>query len=335
MLTKQRALSETRRQVDAAAVEFTSQDITRYLLLNALDTYIPLVRHIVETQDGLAAAGLPHPHPARRGAHLVHRGHRPLDLPPVQPRRSALHVRGAIALLNKMLGATVRERCITVPLEARADGMWIGQLKDKRLPRLPALRAGGRGRGRRSRRSPTACPSCRRSPRGSRSTRSFARRSPGVPLTVTHRPPPEVPVRPRQVYFMLATDDQYWRRSRPRRRWRSTCRRRSIPARPRSCSWACPSAPQAQGVRPLMERVNEVTKDCFNALVQIREPADEGPARAGAVPRRLMGFIDELFRRGQQAGHARARRRRHRLCDRGPGRRGRACASPGGSATCG
>ena len=50
MLTKQRALSETRRQVDAAAVEFTSQDITRFLLLNALTTHIPVMRHVVENQ---------------------------------------------------------------------------------------------------------------------------------------------------------------------------------------------------------------------------------------------------------------------------------------------
>ena len=33
----------------------------------------------------------------------------------------------------------------------------------------------------------------------------------GVPLRATHRPPAEIPIRPRQVYFMIATDDPHWR----------------------------------------------------------------------------------------------------------------------------
>jgi type VI secretion system protein ImpJ len=32
-----------------------------------------------------------------------------------------------------------------------------------------------------------------------------------VPLQVTFRPPPEVPVRPGVVYFSLSTQDPYWR----------------------------------------------------------------------------------------------------------------------------
>ena len=35
--------------------------------------------------------------------------------------------------------------------------------------------------------------------------------TPGVPLNPTHRPPPEIPVRPKQVYFLLGMTDAYWR----------------------------------------------------------------------------------------------------------------------------
>lgn len=51
-----------------------------------------------------------------------------------------------------------------------------------------------------------------------------------------------------------------------------------------------------------MERVNEVTKDCFNALVQIRNLADEGLLAPEMFHARVMAFIDELFQKGQRAG---------------------------------
>jgi type VI secretion system protein ImpJ len=35
--------------------------------------------------------------------------------------------------------------------------------------------------------------------------------APGVPLAVTYRPPPEVPVQPGTVYFSLSLNDGYWK----------------------------------------------------------------------------------------------------------------------------
>jgi type VI secretion system protein ImpK len=51
-----------------------------------------------------------------------------------------------------------------------------------------------------------------------------------------------------------------------------------------------------------MDKVNEVTKDCFNALVQIRNLADDGFLAPEMLHARVKGFIDELFRSGQRAG---------------------------------
>ncbi|MBL8942001.1 MAG: DotU family type IV/VI secretion system protein, partial [Myxococcales bacterium] len=44
------------------------------------------------------------------------------------------------------------------------------------------------------------------------------------------------------------------------------------------------------------------TKDCFNALVQIRNLADDGFLAPEMLHARVKGFIDELFRSGQRAG---------------------------------
>jgi type VI secretion system protein ImpK len=53
-----------------------------------------------------------------------------------------------------------------------------------------------------------------------------------------------------------------------------------------------------------MERVTEVTKDCFNALVQIRALGEQAFVAPETFHARLVGFIDALFRKGQHAGLA-------------------------------
>lgn len=53
-----------------------------------------------------------------------------------------------------------------------------------------------------------------------------------------------------------------------------------------------------------MERVNAVTKDALNALIQIRNMNDDSLVAPDMVHQRLRGFIDEVFRQGQQSGMA-------------------------------
>ncbi len=51
-----------------------------------------------------------------------------------------------------------------------------------------------------------------------------------------------------------------------------------------------------------MERVNEVTTECFNALIQLRNLADEGHLAPEMFHTRLISFIDAVFAKGRQAG---------------------------------
>lgn len=210
MLAKQRALAETRRQVDAAAVEFTAQDITRFLLLNALSTNIPVVRHIIDTRtESPLGAYLTLIRLA--GALTTFAGDvDPSTFPLYQHNDLRATFEPLVAVINRMLGATVKERCITVPLEPRQDGMWIGQLKDERLPRCTnfvlAVDAQSPQQD-----TATRLPKLSKIASWKQIAQIVRSATPGVPLTVTHRPPPEIPVRPKQVYFLLNLDDPYWR----------------------------------------------------------------------------------------------------------------------------
>lgn len=51
-----------------------------------------------------------------------------------------------------------------------------------------------------------------------------------------------------------------------------------------------------------MERVNDVTKDCFNALIQLRHVSDESHLAPEMLHARMISFIDDFFRKGQAAG---------------------------------
>ncbi len=49
-----------------------------------------------------------------------------------------------------------------------------------------------------------------------------------------------------------------------------------------------------------MNRVNEVTKDCFNALIQLRSVGQGAGARPEHVYQRLQAYVDEAIARGKQ-----------------------------------
>jgi len=210
MLTKQRTLAATRRQIDAASVEFTSQDITRFLLLNALNTHIPVLRHVAESQQAA---------PLELFLTLIQLAGELTSFssevdPSTFPKFVYSDLRSTfeplVAVINQMLGATVRERCVTVPLEARADGMWIGQFKDERLFKCPRFVLAVEAQ---SPQQETAnrLPKLSKIASWKQINAIVQSATPGAPLSTTHRPPPEIPVRPKQVYFVVATDDRYWR----------------------------------------------------------------------------------------------------------------------------
>lgn len=53
-----------------------------------------------------------------------------------------------------------------------------------------------------------------------------------------------------------------------------------------------------------MNRVNEVTKDCFNALIQLRNLPRDAAVRADHLHARLQAYVDEMIARGKSSGMA-------------------------------
>lgn len=210
IMAKQRELAGSRKHRDASSVEFTSSDVTRFLQLNALNGMIPVLHHMLDTTD------LP-PQTAYiwliqcAGQLFTFSGEGdPSSLPKFQFINLRATFSELFARLNDLLRPIALEQCITVPLEIRPDGLYLGKLDDERLARcsqfIITVRSDLAER-------MVADQFPRRAKVASRDEIHHLVNSaiPGVPIAVTFRPPPEVPIRPGVVYFTLAIQDAHWK----------------------------------------------------------------------------------------------------------------------------
>ncbi|TPV93766.1 MAG: type VI secretion system baseplate subunit TssK [Myxococcales bacterium FL481] len=209
MVVKARALSEGRRQRDASNVEFAARDVTRYLLLSALSQKIPVVSHLAAAGDTSPIvlylqlcefAGMLSSFDASLD---------PSQLPKFQPTDLRATFEPLFGEIKRMLGAAVRDQCVNVPLDARQDGMLLGKLKDERLADCNLYVLAVESDAPEQRVANDLPPMSKIA--SWRDIGSIVRSAlPGVRLAATHRPPPEVPIRPRQVYFLLKLDGAHW-----------------------------------------------------------------------------------------------------------------------------
>jgi len=209
-VVKQRALTATRRQRDASSIEFAANDVTRYLFLNAINSGIPLLKHISEE-----------PRTSPLAAYLTLLSYAgglssftgEID-PSSFPRFAFLDLRSCFATMfqniKTMLGAAVKDMSIKIPLEAREDGMWIGRLSEQKMVdckdwvlavkhKAPEQEIANK------------LPQLSKMSSWKHISAIVKSATPGVPLVPTHRPPNEIAIKPDLVYFMIKKDDQYWR----------------------------------------------------------------------------------------------------------------------------
>jgi type VI secretion system protein ImpJ len=209
MTAKQRQLADERRQRGPAAVEFNAADITRFLQLHTLNTAVPVLTELGRGGDmgaktlyfflvqiaGQLSTFVADEDPSKFPAFVY------TDL------RSTFEE--VFARLTALLQTTARAGHLPVPLEVK-QGMHVGSLSDQHVGRcgnyVLAVRS-DMPEDQVSQRLPGFCKiaSYNQLPYILRAA------SPGVPIKVTHRPPPEIPIRPGVVYFTLEVGSEYWK----------------------------------------------------------------------------------------------------------------------------
>ena len=210
MTTRHKSLSEARSQATQSTVEFSAKDVTRFLLLSTINAYIPVLAHIVDS-------GQTSPHHCyltlvQLAGQLttfsteIH----PTDLPRFVYSDLRSTFEELFARLTALLQATIEEHYVAMPLQGRADGMYTGASMDERLWNCERFLVAIK----------TELPEQATASQVPRLSKLAASReingilsaaTPGAPVEVTYRPPPEIPVKAGMVYFTIATDNAYWR----------------------------------------------------------------------------------------------------------------------------
>jgi type VI secretion system protein ImpJ len=210
MLTRQKALSEARRQATHATVEFNAKDVTRYLLLSVINEYIPVLKHIIDSG---------HMSPCDCYTTLLRLGGQlttfsteisPTELPRFEYTNLRATFEELFARLTALLQATIEDNFVALTLQPRHDGMYMGASDDERvwschqyvlaikteLPEQPTA---------------TQVPRLSKLASWNEINGILTMATPGAAVEVTYRPPPEVPVKAGLVYFSVTIDNAYWR----------------------------------------------------------------------------------------------------------------------------
>ncbi|MGE0787602.1 MAG: type VI secretion system baseplate subunit TssK [Sandaracinaceae bacterium] len=210
MVTRRRSLAEAQRERGDATVEYNARDITRFLLLNAINTYLPALNHFVDR---------PEVPPRQAYLWLITLGGQlatfsaefdPASFPKFNYNDLRSTFEPLFARLTELLQATVKEHYVSMMLDGREDGMYLGQLTDDRLIGCEKYLLGIRG-------SLSEQETANTLPRLSKMASwgdinsILSAATPGAAVEVTYRPPPEIPIKAGVVYFLISTGNNYWR----------------------------------------------------------------------------------------------------------------------------
>lgn len=209
-ITRQRSLSESRRQRDEATIEFNARDVTRFLLLNAINTYVPVMNHMVDAADL-----------SPRAAYLMlcqFAGQLATfsadEDPSTLPKFVYTNLRGTFeelfARITALLQATVKEHYLSLALDTRDDGVHFGKLDDEALVRCEKFLISVKSHIA-EHEVATQLPRLAKIASWEDINGILQSATPGVPAEVTYRPPPEIPIRAGLVYFTLSVENAYWR----------------------------------------------------------------------------------------------------------------------------
>lgn len=207
---KQKALSSQRRERDNSSVEFSGSDVTRYLQLNAVNGLIPLFVHMGRSPDL-------HPHQLyllliQVAGQLTtfSAGTDPAQLPAFNFTDLRSTFEELFAVIKSMLQSTVREAHVPIPLQIK-HGVHFGRFDSEPSQRCRAFVVAVRAEGVPEDQVAERLAGLSKIASWNQIQSVVRAATPGVPLKLTHRPPPEVPIKSGVVYFVVDTDSSHWK----------------------------------------------------------------------------------------------------------------------------
>ncbi len=208
MTARQRALAETRRQRTAGSVEFDNADLPRLWLLSALNTNIPTIAHIVDS----AAI---HPETAYLAlAQLIGQlctmaaDGDPTTIPKFNYLDLGAVFEPMFARATALIGSTLQQRCVEIPLTRRPDGVFVGQMGGPEIMRSDFFVAVS-----------TSLPDAQVRERLPRLIKVASSNQigailhsavTGAPIELDYHPPSALPIQPGIHWFRLGRHPEFW-----------------------------------------------------------------------------------------------------------------------------
>lgn len=210
MSTRRRALAEAARERGDATVEYNAADVTRFLLLNAINGNLPIMNHLVDM-----------PQVPPRVAYMAmitlagqlatfSSDFDPADLPKFNYNDLRSTFEPLFARITELLQAMLKEHYVSMMLDGREDGMHLGQLTDDRMIGCGKYFIGIRS-SMNEQQTATTLPRLSKMASWGDINSILSAATPGASVEVTYRPPPEIPIKAGVVYFAVSTDNNYWR----------------------------------------------------------------------------------------------------------------------------
>jgi type VI secretion system protein ImpJ len=207
---KYRELASQHRERDASSVEFGPSDVTRYLQLTAVGGLVPVFAHLARAGDvgprelyllmAQAAGGLMSFTP----------GADPAELPAFSYTDLRETFEALFAMLTALLKQTVREAAVPIPLMVK-NGVLFGRMEGEPAARCKKFLLAVRAEGIPEEQLIERLPGLSKIASWKQIQRVVQIATPGVPIKVTHRPPPEIAVKAGTLYFVIDTENSYWR----------------------------------------------------------------------------------------------------------------------------
>ncbi len=210
MTTRQRNLSEAQSEAGDVALAYNVTDVTRFLLLSAVNTYVPVINHFRESGD-LSPRELYLVLVQLIGQLSVFAK----DFDPASvPKFVYTDLRGTFeplfALVTYLLHATVEEYFVKLPLESRDDGMHLGEIEDPNFSDcsqfLISVRSSAPFDDIRNK-----LPHLSKIASWNDMNSILNAAVQGAAIEMAYKPPPQIPIKSGTTYFRIAPDNQYWK----------------------------------------------------------------------------------------------------------------------------
>jgi type VI secretion system protein ImpJ len=210
MSARRTALLQTVRQRDDSSVEFNAADVTQYLLLATINSYLPVLRHAIVAGDLSAKSVYLLLCELAGQLSTFSTQFDPNDVPKFVYEDLRSTYGTIFNALEGLLKATLATRYVAVQLASRGDAMHVGEIEDDRFLRCSQFVLGVESSVAENQVS-SVLPKVAKLASVSDINSLLAAATSGVELRATMKAPPQIPTKAGMTYFIVATDSPYWK----------------------------------------------------------------------------------------------------------------------------